>query len=210
MLAMALLLLLQQAPTWLTDTTAVDTSSVASAPPVDTTSSVRSGESNFGRYEGAFAGKWERHGEYMKLTRELNYVDPGGVVWRAPKGARVDGSSMPWILWAIVGQPFDADYGNASAVHDVACDSKDLRGWRATHRMYYLANRCSGVDETIAKIMFAAAWHFGPRWERREPPTPRFFQSTQEFGPLREYIEAHPEVTLESIESPGAILKTSR
>jgi Protein of unknown function (DUF1353) len=55
------------------------------------------------------------------------------------------------------------EYRNASVVHDVACDTRD-HPWQDVHRMFYEACRAGGVGEQKAKLVYAAVYHFGPKW----------------------------------------------
>ncbi len=41
---------------------------------------------------------------------------------------------------------------------------KKSQPWKAVHRMFYNAMRCSGVNEIKAKIMYYAVYNFGPCW----------------------------------------------
>lgn len=99
----------------------------------------------------------------MKLLSDLKYIDPNNEVWIAPKNAKVDGASIPRMLWSIIGSPFSGKYRNASVIHDVACVEKK-RPWQKVHRTFYNAMRASGVKPLQAKIMYAAVNNFGPRW----------------------------------------------
>jgi hypothetical protein len=99
----------------------------------------------------------------MKLTEPFSYVDPGGLHWDAPTGSIVDGASIPQIGWTIIGGPFEGKYRNASVIHDVACVKRD-KAWEQVHYMFYTAMIAGGVERVRAKIMYAAVYHFGPRW----------------------------------------------
>jgi hypothetical protein len=99
----------------------------------------------------------------MKLLQTLQYIDPACNVWEAPKESVVDGASIPQFAWSIIGGPFEGKYRNASVIHDVACDQK-TKPWEAVHEVFYNAMIASGVSIVTAKIMYAAVYHFGPRW----------------------------------------------
>jgi hypothetical protein len=65
-------------------------------------------------------------------------------------------------------------------IHDVACVEK-RRDWRSVHRVFYTAMLDSGVDRAQAKIMYAAVYHFGPRWTiPGAVPTPSPAQTLEE------------------------------
>ena len=99
----------------------------------------------------------------QQLLDDFGYVDPRGVLWPAPKGSIIDGASIPQVLWSVVGSPYTGEYRDASVVHDVACTKRD-RPWQDVHRMFYEACRAGGVGEQKAKLMYAAVYHFGPKW----------------------------------------------
>ncbi len=107
----------------------------------------------------------------MLLEESFWYEDPHGERWEAPERHVVDGASIPRVLWHVVGDPFGPEYRNASVVHDVYCDwgnwgDARARAWRDTHRMFYNACRCGGLGEAKAKLMYAAVYKFGPKWEQ--------------------------------------------
>ncbi len=105
-------------------------------------------------------------GRDARLVTNFGYIDPHGKDWSAPRGSIVNGASIPQMFWSFVGGPWDGAYRQASVVHDVACETMQ-EPWQDTHRMFYEACRCGGVDERTAKLMYWAVHHFGPRWEVR-------------------------------------------
>jgi hypothetical protein len=106
-------------------------------------------------------------GRLLRLTEDFAYVDRNNTTWIAPKGSIVDGASIPWPLWSVTGGPLEGKYRNASIVHDVECDRK-TKAWDDVHLMFYDACRCGGVPEVQAKTLYAAVYHFGPRWDFRQ------------------------------------------
>jgi hypothetical protein len=133
----------------------------------------------------------------MTLLDDFGYVDAGNFAWKAPKGHKIDGASIPQVFWTFIGGPFEGKYRNASVVHDHECDVKQ-RPWRAVHRMFYNASRCGGVEEAKAKVMYAAVYHFGPRWGTEKGLRP--FRTNEDFLRLRDYIRSNPSISLEEIE----------
>lgn len=103
-------------------------------------------------------------GRKAKLIEPISYHQRDGTQWPVPADANLDGASIPRPLWSIIGGPFEGKYRNASIVHDRYCDTEE-RSWQDTHRMFYDAMRCSGVDSVKARVMFYAVYRFGPRWE---------------------------------------------
>jgi hypothetical protein len=116
-----------------------------------------------GRFEGRVIGEWLDDGRRMRLIEPFAYVDPAGERWEAPSRSIVDGASIPRAFWAIVGGPFEGRYRDASVIHDVACVERK-QPWEAVHRTFYEACLCGGVEPWRAKTLYAAVYHFGPRW----------------------------------------------
>lgn len=126
------------------------------------------GAQNIGSFVGSVVAKWSDDGRTMTLVEPFAYVDPTGTRWDAPSGASVDGASIPQFAWSIIGGPFEGKYRNSSVIHDVACVEK-RRPWEAVHHAFYTGMLASGVSSVKAKVMYAAVYHFGPRWtEQRE------------------------------------------
>jgi hypothetical protein len=117
----------------------------------------------FGKFVGEVEAKWSNDGRQMVLLKPLVYIDPAEGNWIAPKGATVDGASIPKFAWSIIGGPFEGKYRNASVIHDVACDEK-RRPWELVHLTFYYAMRASDVNPVLAQIMYAAVYYFGPSW----------------------------------------------
>ncbi|WP_457097667.1 DUF1353 domain-containing protein [Lysobacter sp. P5_B9] len=119
----------------------------------------------FGSFAGKVVAEWLSDGRRMKLLEPFSFIDATGDRWTAPAGSIVDGASIPQFAWAIIGGPFEGKYREASVIHDVACDQK-LRPWQQVHKAFYHAMLANEVNTQKAKVMYAAVYHFGPRWER--------------------------------------------
>lgn len=123
-------------------------------------------EMNFGHFDGKVKAEWlqglpsERR---MQLLEDFSYVDPKGKRWIAKKGYITDGASIPKVFWSFVGGPFDGQYRNAAVIHDQYCDFKTEPS-TDVHRIFYYANRASGVSELKSKILYAAVRIGGPKW----------------------------------------------
>lgn len=102
-------------------------------------------------------------GRQAKLLADFVYLDPRKKAWTAIKNSVVNGASIPAVFWSITGSPFVGKYRNASIVHDEGC-LRMAEPWQDVHRMFYEASRCGGVPEHQAKVLYAAVYHFGPRW----------------------------------------------
>lgn len=72
--------------------------------------------------------------EMIELRRDVVYVDDGGREWIAPKGMRSDGTSMPRLLWSLLGHPFAGVRLKPSLIHDSAYQCalpEEASLWRA-------------------------------------------------------------------------------
>jgi hypothetical protein len=62
-----------------------------------------------------------------------------------------------------MGGPFEGRYRNASVLHDVSYDQKQLPP-QDCDRMFYNAMRCIGVSAVEAKTIYYALLRFGRHW----------------------------------------------
>lgn len=151
----------------------------------------------YGYFEDVVRTKWLLDGRKMVLLDDVVFHDSADVVWTAPKGAVIDGSSIPKILWSVFTGPYEGRHRDASVTHDYECCVQD-RPWRAVHRMFFDAMMARDENPVRAKTMYFAVHHFGPRW----PDAARESAFTEaDFARAVEYIQAHPEVSLEVIEN---------
>jgi len=100
----------------------------------------------------------------MQLLAPITFIDSGGKRWEVPKGATVDGASIPRFFWTFIGGPFEGLYRDASVIHDWYCDVR-TRPWREVDRMFYEAMIARGVAQAQAKVMYLAVVFGGPRWD---------------------------------------------
>jgi hypothetical protein len=152
---------------------------------------------SWGHFVGTVKTEWHDDGRTMTLLGDFGYVDGAGYNWKAEKGHKIDGASIPTVFWSVIGGPFEGKYRNASVVHDFECDEQK-RPWRTVHRMFYGASRCGGVERVKAKVMFAAVYHFGRRWGADKGRRP--FRTDADFRRVRRYVEGKPAISLEEIE----------
>jgi hypothetical protein len=119
------------------------------------------------RFVGRVVAEWlvedgpDRH---MRLLEPFALVDADGKEWRVPEGSRIDGASIPRVLWTSAGSPFTGDYRRASVIHDYYCDVK-TSPWQVVHRLFYDGMLADGVSPGPAKTYYAAVRFGGPRWE---------------------------------------------
>jgi len=102
-------------------------------------------------------------GRQVRLEEEFGFRDYMGEQWTVPKGAIVDGASIPRPLWSLLGSPFTGKYRDASVIHDFYCDVRN-RSWQTVHRVFYDGMRASGVGKIQAKLFYSAVYFAGPRW----------------------------------------------
>jgi hypothetical protein len=130
--------------------------------PVD--SLLPEGAANHGRFVGLPAKiELDENGRSAKLIEPISYVDAAELDWPVPKGAWLDGASIPRAFWTLIGSPLTGKYREPSMVHDHYCIHHS-HSWRDTHRMFYDAMLCRGVPGFKARVMFYAVYRFGPRW----------------------------------------------
>lgn len=111
------------------------------------------------------------------MDERLVFIDSAGVEWIAPRGTLTDGASVPRLaLWITDGR-YDSQFLKAAVIHDAYCQADNSercpgqyqsRPWKAVHRMFYEACLAGGTDPARARIMFAAVWLGGPRWNDPE------------------------------------------
>lgn len=100
----------------------------------------------------------------MVLIEELAFIDAQGKKWTATAGSRINGVSIPPILWSMVGSPFVGKSRRASVLHDVYCAER-TEPYKAVHRMFYEAMLADGEETLRARLMYNATLDFGPRWD---------------------------------------------
>jgi hypothetical protein len=117
-----------------------------------------------GEYSGTVKAEWLTKTREMRLLEAFAFKGPDCKVWPVPKGAIVDGASIPQPFWSLIGGPFEGRYRDASVVHDYYCQVR-TETWESVHEMFYYAMLANGVDSNKAAAMYYAVRWFGPRWE---------------------------------------------
>ncbi|MEC3862269.1 DUF1353 domain-containing protein [Mesobacterium sp. TK19101] len=109
---------------------------------------------------------------FLHTAHALRFVGPDGVVWTAPAGTLTDGATIPRFLEPLLGDRQSRDYVLAATLHDAYCGEGNealptyhSRPWPQVHRMLYDALRVNGTPPDRARIMFAAVYLSGPRWD---------------------------------------------
>lgn len=144
------------------------------------------------------------------VDEELVFIDGQGQEWKAPQGTLTDGASVPRLaLWVTDGR-FDPGFLKAAVIHDAYCQSDNAercpeqykkRPWREVHRMFFEACIAGGTDPLRAKLMFAAVWMGGPRWDDPESSLEDIPQAflIEEYEQCRQWIELE-DPSIEEIE----------
>jgi len=108
---------------------------------------------------------------YARLVTPVRFTDPTGLVWTAPRATLTDGASIPPAFVPLIGEPRSAEFLGPAALHDAYCGAGNeglaqfrARSWEQTHRMFYHSLLAAGVPPAKAKVMFAAVYLGGPRW----------------------------------------------
>ena len=106
------------------------------------------------------------------MEHSLTFIDHNKKRWSAPQGIVTDGASIPDIFIPIIGEKSDQSYLNAAIVHDAYCqkENKDnpvyqSEPWEQVHEMFYHAAVASGTPPLKARVMYAAIYLGGPRWQ---------------------------------------------
>jgi hypothetical protein len=114
--------------------------------------------SNYGRFSDNPQTEWVSdpgQDRDMVLLRDFSYIDPDGKIWNAPIRCRVNGASIPMLLWSTVGSPYTGDYRNATIVHDVACQEvKTPADRKAADKMFYFACLAGGCSVPQARMLY--------------------------------------------------------
>ena len=153
-----------------------------------------------GRFETAPAPLKRADASLWELTDEFSFIDSAGKRWTAPQGTRTDGASIPWTLHTLIGTPFDATHLDAAVVHDAYCGvwnegrpPHNTEDWESVHRMFYEACLASGTGVRKAKVMYAAVYLAGPRWDDPERELAGVPEEAlrEEFEKCRRWIETN-------------------
>lgn len=162
---------------------------------------VSTNHKSWGKFETPVRTEWLK-GREMKLLEDVRYIGPDGKEWVAPKDSRINGASIPKAFWSVIGGPYDGSYREASVVHDIECVRR-TEPWQNVHYMFYTAMRAKGVSEETAKIMYAAVYRFGPRWNQVRKVTPRIPNST-DVKKIEMYVQKYSP-TIQKLETTESI-----
>ena len=81
----------------------------------------------------------------MILKEPFYYIDSKEKQWLVPAGTVVNGATIPFPLWSVIGSPYIGDYRQASVVHDYFVEWKD-EGMRYLMPILNLHRSCIGAN----------------------------------------------------------------
>lgn len=140
---------------------------------------------DFGFFVGEPESRMLNDGETLQLTKDFVYIDPYSKPWVAKSGSVTNGASIPRLFWTIVGSPLTGKYRYSAIIHDAACEEMQ-ESWEDVHLAFYWGCRSQGIPEPQANMLYAAVYHFGPRWETE------FFTEVREINLADGSVETVP------------------
>jgi len=96
------------------------------------------------------------------LRCDLFFSLPGSEPVVAPKGSDID-QSVPSVVWQYSGLLPVSDYLKTVAIHSVSTEGQN-RPWQQVQKYFYSGLRAEGATDADAKVAFAGAYAFAPRW----------------------------------------------
>jgi len=145
-----------------------------------------------------------------RLRCDLFFSTPGGDVSVARKDSLI-AQQVPAFVWQYSGLLPVSDYLKTVAIHSVATDQK-IERWQDVQNTFYKGLRAEGVADADAKIAFAGAYAFAPRWpfielvaipdEQSIPDTELY--SVEVTGPAKKglSVEEYRAMATDILESP--------
>lgn len=97
-----------------------------------------------------------------RLRCDLFFSTPDGTSAVARKDSLI-AQQVPAFVWQYSGLLPVSDYLKTVAIHSVATDQK-IERWQDVQHTFYEGLRAEGVADADAKIAFAGAYAFAPRW----------------------------------------------
>ncbi len=96
------------------------------------------------------------------LRCDLFFSAPGDEQLLAPKGSELQ-QTVPPVVWQYSGLLPVSDYLKTVAIHSVSSADK-VRPWQDVQATFYSGLRAEGANDIDAKIAYAGAYAFAPRW----------------------------------------------
>lgn len=113
------------------------------------------------QFSGTIKAEWCDDGsDEMILLETCHFIDSKKQIWIAPTGRRINGASIPRILWTLAGSPYTGNGRRASVFHDCAYEDQ-YRSREETDKMYLEAMLADGTDSEEAYRNYNAVRTFG-------------------------------------------------
>ena len=119
------------------------------------------------------------------LSADLFFSVPGMETVLAPKGSEIM-QSVPAVVWRFSALLPVSDYLRTAVIHSAGSDEK-IRLWQDVQKTFYNGLLAEGASEMDAKIAFAGAYGFSPRWP------------LVEFTRIEERVPVYPNTELYSV-----------
>jgi hypothetical protein len=100
----------------------------------------------------------------LRLLEDFAFRDEHGREWLAPRGALLDGWTLPRGLRGLPRLPLESEFRKSAVLHDHFSQAKTA-SWRDVHRLLYSASLAEGIPPTEAKMLYMTVYASGWRWE---------------------------------------------
>jgi len=148
------------------------------------------------------------------LQADLTFSQAGTVILFAPKGTELE-QTVPPVVWQYSGLLPISDYLKTVAIHTVASQNRD-RSWQQVQRTFHDSLIVEGASEMDAKIAYAGAYAFAPRWPlvdlveaqvdpRPFPDTVLYEVQVTEPGKRGTNLESYRLLALQIFQSPDTV-----
>ena len=115
------------------------------------------------RFSGNLAVSVNEESYRATTIGDIEFIDSTGTVWRVPKGTVADATSVPRLMWSIVGPPLTSDYTIPTIFLDYFTAQRKHPP-EQVYKMFFDALLATGMSQAKAKMFLAAVEKFGPRW----------------------------------------------
>lgn len=94
----------------------------------------------------------------MILQEDIYFIDNANRKWLVPRGATINGATIPRALWHIIGSPYVGLYRRASVIHDYFVGENNpavpYSARREADKMFYEACLKDGCSKREAAILY--------------------------------------------------------
>ncbi len=173
--------------------------------------SVASDDSEFGEFTTRVAEDrlFVENGRVLRC--DLFFTASGRETVVAPKGSELD-QSLPPVVWQYSGLLPVTDYLKTAVIHSASSELKE-QSWQDVQLNFYDGLRVEGASELDAKIAYAGAYAFAPRWTLVEliqvdepepvyPGTVLYRVEYTEPAPASMEVEGYRDLSLQILQQP--------